>query len=132
MVPCLRAQPDLLQYLVRAWDPNEGRFNIQGQELEIYATDIYFLTGLSWRGERPRMTGTRIIGETMDMLIGRMCPEAQKSEKGGKLKIATVADLSLRVLLSTITRVAGSQASYEATKTQLRLATDCLNPTIFN
>jgi len=45
------------------------------------------------------MTGIRIIGETMDMLIGRMCPKAQKSDKGGKLKITTVADLSLRVLL---------------------------------
>lgn len=73
VVSYLKAQPDLLQYLVRAWDPNEGIFNIWGQELEIDATDIYFLTGLSWRGERPR-----IIGETIYMLIGRMCLEAQK------------------------------------------------------
>ena len=132
MVTCLRTQPDLLQYLVGEWDPNEGKFNIRGQELEIEAADIYFLTRLSRRGERPYMTGTRITGETMDMFMGRLCPGAEKSDKGGKLKIATIRDLSLEVLLSTITSAASSQAPHEATKTQLRLAVDCLDPTIFN
>ena len=53
LVLCLRAQPDLLQYLVGAWDPNEGRFNIREQEIEIDANVIYFLMGLSQRGEIP-------------------------------------------------------------------------------
>ena len=40
--------------------------------------------------------------------------------------------LSLRVLLFTIMRVASSQAQHEVTKTQLWLALDCLNPTMFD
>jgi len=132
MLPSLRAQPDLLQYLIRVWNLNEAKFIIRGQELEIEATYVYFLTGLYRRGERPCMTETQITGETMDMMMGRMCPEVKKSEKGGKLKITTVKDLSLCILLLTITRAAGSQAPHEAINTQLRLAADCMDPIVFN
>ncbi|MCY6524778.1 hypothetical protein, partial [Actinobacillus pleuropneumoniae] len=57
---------------------------------------------------------------------------AEKSNKGAKLKIAAIRDLSLHVRLSTITRAASSQAPHEATKTQLRLAANCMDPTVFN
>lgn len=47
LTPLLRAQLDLLEFLIRSWNPTEGKFIIQGQEVEFDATDIYFLTGLS-------------------------------------------------------------------------------------
>lgn len=54
------------------------------------------------------MGGVQIIGESLDMLITRARPRARKSPTSGKLQIPTVNDLSLRVLLFTITRAAGS------------------------
>lgn len=48
------------------------------------------------------------------------------------MDIATIRDLTLKAVLFTITRAAGAQTPYEATKNQLILATECLNPTIFD
>lgn len=114
------------------WNLTEGKFITQGQEIEFDATDIYFLTGLSHRGEKPHMEGMRISKETLDALIARVCPGARKSSTSGKLQIPTVEDLTLRVLLFTIMRAVGSQAQHEATKTQLWLALDFFNSTMYD
>jgi hypothetical protein len=47
----MRAQVILLQLLVDYWDPDSERFNLDGKPLRIEVEDIYFLTGLSHRGE---------------------------------------------------------------------------------
>ena len=47
----LRAKPILLQMLVDYWDPNSESFHIDGMSLTIEVEDIYFITGLSRRGE---------------------------------------------------------------------------------
>lgn len=81
----------------------------------------------------PRMVGTRVTGDSMDTLIAILCPPgARKSSISGKIQIFTINDLSLWVLLFNITEAAGTQSQHEATKTQLRLAQGCLNPTMFN
>lgn len=131
LTPLLSAQLDLLEYLIWSWNPMEGKFIIHGQEVDFDATDIYFLTGLSRWGERPRMGSVRITEDSLDILITRVFPRAWKSSTSGKLQIPMVNDLSLRVLLFTITRVASSQAQHKATKTQLWLALDFLIPTMF-
>lgn len=51
MCPGLRAQPLLLQRMVTMWDVDSRRFMVSDQTLEIEMDDIYFLTGLSRRGE---------------------------------------------------------------------------------
>ena len=54
MAPCLRAQPELLQYLISVWDIDQERFIIHDQELEIEVLDIYFITRLSgWGSTNP-------------------------------------------------------------------------------
>ena len=62
----------------------------------------------------------------------RVCPRARTGSGSGKVDIHTVEDLALRVVLHTITRAAGSQAPHEATKAQLILASECMNPTLFD
>jgi hypothetical protein len=47
----MRAQVRLLEMLVGYWDPDSERFILDGQPLRIEVEDIYFLTGLSRRGE---------------------------------------------------------------------------------
>ena len=47
----MRAQPRLLNTLVDYWHPDAEAFMIEGQSLVPTTEDIYFLTGLSRRGE---------------------------------------------------------------------------------
>jgi hypothetical protein len=47
----MRAQPRLLNTLVDYWHPDVEEFMIEGQSLTPMIEDIYFLTGLSRRGE---------------------------------------------------------------------------------
>jgi hypothetical protein len=47
----MRAQVRLLQFLVDYWDPDSESFNLDGKPLRIEVEDIYFLMGLSRRGE---------------------------------------------------------------------------------
>ena len=100
--------------------------------LELEVSDVYFITGLSRRGPVPIMTGTRPSGEKMSVVMDRVCPGAQTRSGSGKVDIHTVLDLALRVVLHAITRAARSQAPHEATKTQLLLASECMNPTLFD
>ena len=47
----LRAKPGLLQMLVDYWDLDSESFQIDGMSLTIEVEDIYFIIGLSRRGE---------------------------------------------------------------------------------
>ena len=132
LTPCLRAQPELLQYLVSIWDENEEVFKLRDQVLELEVSDVYFITRLSRRGPVPILTGSRPSGEKMEQVMARVCPRAWTGSGSGKVDIHTIEDLALRVVLHTITRAAGSQAPHEATKAQLLLADECMSPTLFD
>ena len=132
MTPCLRAQPELLQYLISIWDEDQEKFTLRDQELEIDFSNSYFIIGLSQRGDTPVLTSTRPTMENMSMVINMVCPGAQKGSGSGKLDIQIILDLALKVVLHTITQVAGSQAPHEAKKTHLLLVIDFLTSTIFN
>jgi hypothetical protein len=49
--PFMWAQPRLLNALVDYWHPDAEAFMLEGQSLTPTTEDIYFLTGLSRRGE---------------------------------------------------------------------------------
>ena len=59
--PCLRAQPELLQYLINIWDADEQVFKLRDQVLELEVSDVYFITGLSRRGPVPILTGSTFL-----------------------------------------------------------------------
>ena len=65
LTPCLRAQPELLQYLISIWDENEEKFKLRDQVLELEVSDVYFITGLSRRGLVLIMKSTRPYGVRM-------------------------------------------------------------------
>jgi hypothetical protein len=62
----MRAQLRLLEYLVHMWDVKEQAFHLGVHTLTIDIEDIYFLTGLSRRGSRVTLTGSRGGGEPMN------------------------------------------------------------------
>ena len=128
----LRAQPELLQFIIDAWDVDNLVFRLRNQTLELEVSDVYFITGLSRRGAVPILTGSRPSGEKVGEVKARVCPEAQFGQQSAKVLISTIRDLTLKASLFTITRAAGVQAPDEASKNHLILATECLSPTIFN
>ena len=132
LTPCLRAQLEILQYLVSIWDENEEVFKLQDQVLELEVSDVYFITRLSYRGPVPILTSSRPSGENMEQVMVRVCPGARTGSGSEKVDIHTVQDLALRVVLHTITRATGSQAPHEVTKAQLLLAAECMSPTLFD
>ena len=121
LTPCLRAQPELLQYLISIWDEHEQVFRLRDQVLELEVSDVYFITGLSRRGPIPVLTGSRPSGEKMEEVMARVCQGAQTGSGSKKVDIHTIPNLALRVVLHTITRAAGSQTPHEAVKAQLLL-----------
>lgn len=101
--------PNLRWYLISLWDVNQDVFMIRDQELELETSDIYFITGLSQRGEPVNLYGSRPIGASVIMLLAEHCLEALKL-KSDKIEIMNFWDLVLRVLLLTINIVVGAQA----------------------
>ena len=55
----MRSQGDFLRWLIQQWDEWHHVFRIGDNELAIEKDDVYFLTGLSCRGARPNLTGSR-------------------------------------------------------------------------
>ena len=53
----MRAQVDLLQWLVNRWSIQDQCFVIGAHRLEIELEDIYFLTGFPKRGEQLSLFG---------------------------------------------------------------------------
>jgi len=85
----MQAQPKLLWYLISLWGINWEIFIISDQEVVLETSDIYFIKGLSHRGEPVNIYGSRLIGENVSMLLVKHCREALKS-KSGKIEITTV------------------------------------------
>ena len=86
MCPGLRAQPLLLQRMVVMWEPDSQRFLVGDQYLEIEIDDIYFLIGLSRRGDPVEFGGRRGGAEPVESYIRDLCTEGTRRQ-GRKLPI---------------------------------------------
>jgi hypothetical protein len=94
LCPFMRAQPRLLNSLVDHWHPDAEAFMLEGQSLVPTIEDIYFLTGLSRRGEpvnfRTFPSGPHNIAE----LIALHC-EAGTNRLSSQVPISKITNLSL-------------------------------------
>jgi hypothetical protein len=130
-IPGMRAQVRLLEYLVRMWDPDQQVFHVGVHTLSLDIEDIYFLTGLSRRRHYVSLTGGRGGGLPMSEYYRLHCvPEAER--KKGKVVIWGVRDLTLRTILFTIARMAGSSTPHMALQSYFQYAIECTEPWVFN
>ena len=128
----MRKQIELLEFLVRAWDPTIEAFHIRNKVVPIKVEDIYFLTGLSRRGLPISLSGSALGGETVrDYILQYFYPGAEPS-KDRKIKICGIRDFPLRTILFTIKKLAGTTTLHVANKSYMQYALECLEPTIFN
>jgi hypothetical protein len=89
------------------------------------------LTGLSRHESYVSLTGNRGGGLKMNKYCNQYCvPEAER--KKGKVAIWRVTDLTLRTILFTIARMAGSVAPHMALQSYFQYAIECTEPRIFN
>ena len=69
------------------WEPNSHqRFLVGDQLLDIEVDDIYFLIGLSCRGERVEFSGRGGGGEPVESYIRDLCADGTRRQ-GGMLSI---------------------------------------------
>lgn len=72
--------------MVAMWEPDSQNFLVRDQLLDIEIDDIYFLTGLSHRGEWVEFGGRVGGGESVDSYVSELCMEGT-CKQGGKLPI---------------------------------------------
>jgi hypothetical protein len=107
--------------MVAMWEPDSQRFLVGDQYLEIEVDDIYFLTGLSRRGEAVEFGGRGGGREPVESYIRDLCAEGTHRQ-GKKHPIRHVTDIPLRTILHTVTRIAGSTSAHLASKSQVMIS----------
>ena len=131
-VPNMKAQKQLLRKLIEYWDPVDESFTLDEDPLHLEVDDIYFMTGLSRRGQEISLTG---IGPK-DLLTVReytalyCMPDTRVNSSGVPIKF--IRDLGLRAIVYTINRMAGSAAGHLATRPYMGLALSCLEPQLYD
>ena len=127
----MRAQVDLLMWLVNRWNVQDQCFIIGSHRLEIELEDIYFLTGFSKRGEQISLFGTRPGGQSVASLRLEFCND-QVDPQDKWIDIKNIIYPELKVIAFIVTRLCGSAMLHVATGSQMRIAVDYFRGTIFN
>ena len=113
LCPFMHAQPRLLNALIDYWHPDAEAFMLEGQSLVPTTEDIYFLTGLSRRGEPVNFqtfpTGPSKVSE----LIAEYC-EAGTDCRGSSVPVSKITNLALQTILLLIGWITSSSAVHQA------------------
>ena len=99
--------------------------------MDIEIDDIYFLTGLSGRGDLVEFGGRGGGGEPVESYIRDLCTDGTRRQ-GGKLPIQHVTDIPLRTILYTVTRIAGSTSAHLASKSQAMISIRATEGVVFD
>ena len=90
---------------------NQQVFHVGAHILSLDIDYIYFLMGLSHRGYRVTLIGSRGGNLPMSEYIHWYCdPEVERCR--GKVSIRDVRDLPFRTILFTISQIAGSASPH--------------------
>jgi hypothetical protein len=101
LCPFMRTRPRMLNALVDYWHPDAEAFMIEGQSLVPTTEDIYFLTGLSRRGE-PVNFQTFPAGPSKVLeLIEEYCM-AGTNQRTSSIPVSSITSLSLQTILLLI------------------------------
>jgi hypothetical protein len=129
--PFMRAQPRLLNHLIEYWHPDAEAFMLEGQSLTLTTEDIYFLTGLSRRGEPVNLRTFPPGPHNIEDYIGMYC-EAGTEKVGSQVPIHKITSLNLQIVLYMIGQITGSTTLHQDSRAQMHCATQCLHATIFD
>jgi hypothetical protein len=119
--PLIRAQEYLLHFLIEMWSPQQHCFFVRGERVEFTAEeDVYFLTGLPFRGT-PMLTAPTMSRETdLEEYAGRFCSGGHYMT-GSAVRINALDVLLNRCVASMIVRVYGSTVPHRISGGELML-----------
>ena len=89
------------------------------------------MTSLSFHGPRPNLTGSRADPRSTTDLIHAHCIRDTQAVSN-RIPIAQVTLRPLRSILWMIVHLAGAKSQHVATKSQMLLALDCMQPQVFD
>jgi hypothetical protein len=124
LCPFMWAQLRLLNALVDYWHPDVEDFMLEGQSLVPTIDDIYFLTGLSRRGEPVNFRMFPSMMHNIAELIALYC-EAGTNCLSSQVPISKITNLSLQEILLLIGRITGSTALHQASCAQMNCVVQC-------
>ena len=90
----MHAQPRLLNALVDYWHLDAEAFMIEGKSLVPTTEDIYFLMGLSRRGEPVNFQTFPVGPSKVSELIEEYC-EAKTNQRNSSVPISRITNLTL-------------------------------------
>jgi hypothetical protein len=119
--PLIRAQEYLLQFLIEMWSTQEHYFFVRGERVDFTAEeDVYFLTGLPFRGT-PMLTAPMMPRETdLEEYAGRFFSRGHYMT-GSVVRINALDVLLHRCVASMIVRIYGSTAPHQISGGELML-----------
>jgi hypothetical protein len=103
---------------------------LEGKSLVPTTEDIYFLTGLSRRGESVNFRTFPVGPSKISELIAEHC-EARNDRVGSQVPISNITNLTLQVILLLIGRITDSTALHQVSRAQMNYFIQCLNAQIF-
>lgn len=98
---------------------------IDQMPIHIEVEDIYFITGLSRRGDPIELHGKPLGGLTVDDYVHVYCVEGSQ-KVGTQIAIKDLSELHMKILLFTISKVAGSTSLHQALRTQMSIVVEFL------
>ena len=107
--------------MVAMWESDSQCFLVGDHLLDIEVDDIYFLTGLSCRGERVEFGDRTGGGELVDFYIKDLCVDGTRRQDR-KLPIQHVTDIPLYTILYTVMRIVGSTSAHLDSKSQVLMS----------
>ena len=123
----MRSHIQILELLVWLWDPEQVKFDLQHETLELTIEDVYYVIGLSHKGEPVNLGGTGSGGDPLSIqdYVNAYCLlGTQKS--GMQIPIAKITSFPLNVLVSTIVWVVGTYALHLDTQTHMHIVVEFL------
>ena len=114
------------------WDPDFETFHIDGMSLSIEVEDIYFITGLSRRGEVVNLRSCGLGGGlTIDEYIA-VCCFSDTEKVGSQILTKSIYVLGLKAILLALGRIVGLASLPQASRPLMFYAVECLKPIVYD
>jgi hypothetical protein len=129
--PFIRAQSRLLNALIDYWHLDAKAFMLEHQSLNPMIEDIYFLTGLSQRGDPINFYTFPSGPHNIVELIGLYC-DARTNKIGTQVTINKINNLSLKLIVLLIGHITRSTTLHQASRAHMHYVVQCLNAQVFD
>ena len=118
--------------LVNYWDPDIEAFQLDGMPPRLKVEDVYFITGLSHRGEVVNLRDRGVGGGlTIDEYIVVYCL-LETNKVGSQVPVNSIWSLNFKVIVLLLARITGLASLHQYFGPLMFYAVECMRPTIYD